>query len=98
MHRNLPVSPWTITLFAVFPLVPSVLLHIFVGGQIQKSTLGRFILWVIWWLSLGIFISIIEEMVHEHSVAVEGGDGTEWGLGQVCFLDVFSRWQHQLIS
>ena len=97
MHRNLPVSPWTITLFAVFPLVPSVLLHIFVGRRIHSSTLGRFILWAIWWISLGIFISIIEEMVHEHSVALEGGDGTEWGLGQVCFLDVFSRWRHQLI-
>ena len=97
MHRNLPVSPWTITLFAVFPLVPSVLLHIFVGRRIHSSTLGRFILWAIWWISLGIFISIIEEMVHKHSVAVEGGDGTEWSLGQVCFLDVFSRWRHQLI-
>ena len=97
MNRHLPVSPWSITLFAVFPLVPSVLLRIFVGGRIHSSTLGHFTLYAIWWFSLGIFISIIEEMVHEHSVTVERDGNTEWGLGQVCFLDVFSRWQHQLI-
>ena len=93
MNGHLPVSPWSITLFAVFPLVPSVLLRIFVGGRIHSSTLGHFTLWAFWWLSLGIFISIIEEMVHE---IVKRDGKTEWGLGQVCFLDVF-RWQHRLI-
>jgi len=82
MHRRLPVSPWSITLFAVFPLVPSVLLHIFVGGRrIHSSTLGRFSLWAFWWLFLGIFISIIEEMVHDEAVKKDGK--TEWGLGQI---------------